>query len=99
MSILGYANYSPGKHALRGLIFYFLFFVGTLVDGFAGLAETLRSELLLYSISVHIYFPGTIYSPGYITENKTKPPITLKIEEGDKGMHPGPAAIALLNGL
>ncbi|KAG6866462.1 hypothetical protein C0991_003980 [Blastosporella zonata] len=64
-----------------------------------GLAETLRSELLLYSVSVHIFFPGTIYSPGYIEENKTKPKITLKIEESDDGMQPDAAAQGLLQGV
>jgi 3-dehydrosphinganine reductase len=64
----------------------------------AGLAETLRSELLLYSIDVHIFFPGTMYTPGYVEENKTKPKITLKIEETDKGLEPDAAAEALLRG-
>ena len=63
-----------------------------------GLAETLRSELLLYAIGVHIFFPGTIYSPGYIEENKTKPKITLKIEESDEGLKPEQAAKVLLRG-
>jgi hypothetical protein len=89
------------ENMLSEVLSFVIFFVTAIVDGvfFAGLAETLRSELLLYSISVHIYFPGTIYTPGYITENKTKPSITLKIEEDDKGMEPGPAAVALFNGL
>lgn len=64
-----------------------------------GLAETLRSELLLYSISVHIFFPGTIYSPGYVEENKLKPKITLKIEEGDTGLTPDQSAKTLLRGI
>ncbi|KAJ7179079.1 oxidoreductase [Mycena filopes] len=64
-----------------------------------GLAETLRSELLLYDIGVHIFFPGTIYSPGYIQENKSKPKITLKIEESDEGMQPDKVAEALLSGV
>ncbi|KAK2466259.1 hypothetical protein APHAL10511_001901 [Amanita phalloides] len=64
-----------------------------------GLAETLRSELSLYSISVHIFFPGTIYSPGYVEENKTKPRITIKIEEGDEGMTPDQSARKLLQGV
>ncbi|KAJ7507883.1 oxidoreductase [Mycena galericulata] len=81
MSLVGYASYSPGKHALRGL------------------AETLRSELILYDIGVHIFFPGTIYSPGYEEENKTKPKITLKIEETDEGMHPDKVAETLLRGV
>ncbi|KAG5338525.1 hypothetical protein C0989_007178 [Termitomyces sp. Mn162] len=42
---------------------------------------------------------GTIYSPGYIEENKTKPKITLKIEESDEGMQPDAAAQALLQGV
>lgn len=63
-----------------------------------GLAETLRSELLLYSIGVHIYFPGNIYSPGFIEENKTKPQITCKIEETDEGSQPEQAAEALIRG-
>ncbi|KAJ7167368.1 oxidoreductase [Mycena crocata] len=81
MSFVGYASYSPGKHALRGL------------------AETLRSELLLYNIGVHIFFPATILSPGYVEENKTKPKITLKIEETDAGMQPDKVAAALLRGV
>jgi len=64
-----------------------------------GLAETLRSELLLYSIGVHIFFPGTIYSPGYVEENKTKPKITLKIEESDDGLKPEQAAEVLFRGV
>ncbi|KAF8195826.1 oxidoreductase [Mycena galopus ATCC 62051] len=64
-----------------------------------GLAETLRSELILYNIGVHIFFPGTIYSPGYEEENKTKPKITLKIEESDEGMQPNKVAEALLRGV
>lgn len=64
-----------------------------------GLAETLRSELLLYSISVHIFFPGTMFTPGYKEENKTKPKITLKIEEGDQGLQADQAAERLLSGV
>jgi 3-dehydrosphinganine reductase len=59
----------------------------------------LRSELLLYSISVHVYFPGTLFTPGYTEENKTKPKITLKIEEGDDGLTPEQAAEGLLRGM
>ncbi|TFK55967.1 oxidoreductase [Heliocybe sulcata] len=64
-----------------------------------GLAETLRSELQLYPIDVHIFFPGTIYSPGYENENKTKPKVTLKIEEADEGLKPEQAAQVLLDGV
>jgi 3-dehydrosphinganine reductase len=48
-----------------------------------GLAESLRQELLPYSISVHIFFVATIDSPGNEVENEHKPAITKMIEEGD----------------
>ncbi|KAF7314747.1 Protein kinase domain-containing protein [Mycena kentingensis (nom. inval.)] len=73
--------------------------VATLTAAAAGLAESLRSELQLYDISVHLCTPGTIYSPGYIEENKTKPKITLKIEESDEGLQPEQVAAALIRGV
>lgn len=33
-----------------------------------GLADTLRNELQRYSINIHIFFPGTIFTPGYEVE-------------------------------
>jgi len=81
MSIVGYASYSPAKHALRGL------------------ADALHSEMLLYGIGVHIFFPPTMSTPGYAEENKTKPKITLKIEESDDGLTPDQAAMALFQGV
>ncbi|KAI0667844.1 oxidoreductase [Trametes maxima] len=80
-SIVGYASYSPGKFAIRGL------------------AEALQSELQLYDIDVHISFPPTIYTPGYETENKTKPAITLKIEETDSGLSPEKVAAGIFKGV
>ena len=70
-----------------------------MLKSLSGLAETLRSELLLYSVSVHIFFPGTIFSPGLTQENKLKPKITLKIEEADDGLTPELAAEGLLHGM
>ncbi|KAJ3016429.1 3-dehydrosphinganine reductase [Thoreauomyces humboldtii] len=64
-----------------------------------GLAESLRMELLLYGIKVHIFFPGTIYSPGYEEENKTKPAITKRLEESDEGVTPEKAAAILVDGV
>ncbi|KAF7799968.1 hypothetical protein EIP86_011211 [Pleurotus ostreatoroseus] len=64
-----------------------------------GLAETLHSEFKLYGIDVHMFFPGTILSPGYVEENKVKPEITLKIEEDDKGRPPEELAEYLIKGI
>lgn len=63
-----------------------------------GLAETLRSELILYGISVHAYFPATIFSPGLEEENKTKPKITKEIEGADEGLTPEQCAKGLIKG-
>lgn len=54
--------------------------------------------MLLYGINVHIFFPPTMFTPGYEEENKTKPKITLKIEESDTGLTPDQAALALFQG-
>ncbi|KAH9853522.1 oxidoreductase [Lenzites betulinus] len=64
-----------------------------------GLAEALQSELMLYDIGVHIAFPGTIYTPGYETENQTKPKVTLKIEESDSGATPEYVAETIFKGV
>lgn len=64
-----------------------------------GLAESLRQELLLYDIDVHLYLPATFQSPGYETENKTKPAITLKIEEADPVATAEECAVGLLKGV
>lgn len=45
-----------------------------------GLAECLRQELLPHHIDIHIYYVGTIYTPGFDAEQKTKPEITKIIE-------------------
>ena len=63
-----------------------------------GLAESLRFELALYDIDVHVFAPCTMYTPGYEVEMQTKPAITKKIEETDKGLSPEQAARAMLAG-
>jgi len=64
-----------------------------------GLADTLRSEMLLYDISIHMFFPNTMTTPGLEIEQQTKPAITLKIEEGDAPVSPDQAARSLIKGV
>lgn len=56
-----------------------------------GLAECLRQELLPYDIDVHIYYSGTILTPGFDQEQLTKPEIT-KIIEGTTSPSSDPTA-------
>jgi 3-dehydrosphinganine reductase len=94
--VAGYSPYSPSKSALRSL------------------ADTLRSELNLYNGSrlhassplygspetkIHIVLPGTITSPGFVEENKTKHPVTHLLEEGDPVQNEDEVAVASVNAL
>lgn len=96
MSFVGWSSYSPAKHALRGNDL--LVFGKPMSIDMLGLADTLHSELLLYGIDVHIFFPPTMFTPGYEVENQTKPKITKRIEETDDGLTAEQAALGLLKG-
>lgn len=64
-----------------------------------GLADSLRNELLLYGISVHLFLPATIYSPGFDREQQLKPELCKAIEGPDEGFTPEKVAQALIKGL
>jgi 3-dehydrosphinganine reductase len=99
MGLLGYASYSPGKHALMGV--FTCDFGGSSTESRrpSGLVESLRFELALYDIDVQVFAPCTMYSPGYENEQRSKPTITKKIEESDEGLSPEQAARAMLAGV
>ncbi|TQV99874.1 3-ketodihydrosphingosine reductase [Cordyceps javanica] len=82
-TIPGYAGYAPSKWALRGL------------------ADTLSQEVLLYpqDVKVHIVFPGTILSPGFEVEERTKPEITKQLEAADPRQTPDEVARSAIRGL
>ncbi|KAI0598545.1 short-chain dehydrogenase [Biscogniauxia sp. FL1348] len=81
--VVGYGPYTPAKAALRGL------------------ADTLVQELEMYpqKVKVHVVFPGSISSPGFERENKTKPEITQIIEDGDPVQTPDTVAAKAIEGL
>jgi 3-dehydrosphinganine reductase len=62
------------------------------------LADGLASECQLYDISVQMFFPCTMETPGLEEENKLKPELLKKIEETDKGLTPEQAAEAMYRG-
>lgn len=95
---------TQGKIVFVGSILSYMSFVGysSYSPGkyaLRGLAETLRSELQLYDISVQMYFPATIFSPGYEQEMISKPQITKKLEETDGGQTPEQCAQAFFEGI
>lgn len=103
-TFVGYAGYAPGKYALKGKSFRNTspdYRRGLIVVSafLPGLADTLRSEFQLYDINVHLYLPAGILSPNYEVENRTKPDITKKIEEGDAPMTPDECVKCLMTGM
>ncbi|GJN92871.1 hypothetical protein Rhopal_005911-T1 [Rhodotorula paludigena] len=64
-----------------------------------GLAEALRNELMLYGISVHLFAPATIHSPGFDREQQVKPEVTKKIEGVDEGNSPDYVAKQMIKGV
>lgn len=82
-SIAGYSPYSPAKAALRTL------------------CDTLYQEIMLYSstVKIHTVFPGSIDSPGFATENLTKPGVTKVLEESDPLQSPEAVAYKSIAGL
>jgi len=63
------------------------------------LADTLRSELMLYDIDVHIFFPNTMPTESLAREMETKPKITQEIEDTDTPVTPEYAAKNMLKGV
>ncbi|KAL8399201.1 hypothetical protein RB596_007867 [Gaeumannomyces avenae] len=83
-ALAGYGPYTPSKNALRGL------------------ADTLCQEALLYPdhpVRVHVVAPGTILSPGFDREQRTKPDVTLQLEKDDPRLTPDQVAAAAVAGL
>lgn len=83
-ALAGYGPYTPSKNALRGL------------------ADTLSQEALLYPdhpVRIHVVAPGTILSPGFDREQRTKPDITLQLEKDDPRQTPDQVATAAIRGL
>jgi 3-dehydrosphinganine reductase len=56
----------------------------------------MRSELKPLGIKVHLYMPGNMDSPGFESENKTKPEITKQIEGSSTLVSPKDAAQFML---
>ena len=64
-----------------------------------GFSEALRSELKPYGIAVSVLCPPDTDTPGFATENQTKPDETRAISGNARVMHPQAVADALIRGM
>ena len=64
-----------------------------------GFSEALRSELARFNIGVSVLCPPDTETPGFETENKTKPPETRKISEGAGILSATAVAKSCFNGM
>ncbi|SCV73776.1 BQ2448_6206 [Microbotryum intermedium] len=108
MGFAGYSSYTPSKYAIRGMCASSRLSSPAVVKQLKahvvlvprlGLAESLRNELQIYGISVHLFLPATILSPGFAEEEKLKPAITRRIEGPDEGQTPEAVAAHMVRGL
>lgn len=67
--------------------------------GVVGLSEVLRSELKRWGIGVSVLCPPDTDTPGFATENRTKPEETKAASGGAKLMAPDDVARQLISGL
>jgi 3-dehydrosphinganine reductase len=98
MNLAGYSPYAPAKAALRSL-----------ADGLrsevqlynaARRSQTCSGQIPApFDVNIHAIFPGSILSPGYDNENKTKPPVTFELESSDPKQTETEAATAAIKGL
>lgn len=98
INLAGYSPYGPAKAALRSL-----------ADGLRSEVQVYNAARRAknvsgqpaapFDVNIHIVFPGTIKSPGYDNENKTKPEVTFEIESSDPKQTETEAATAAVQGL
>lgn len=99
INLAGYSPYAPAKAALRSL-----------ADGLrsevqlynaARRSKTPRSSQAHapFDVNIHLIFPGTILSPGFENEEKTKHPVTRELESSDPKQTEIEAATAAVKGL
>ncbi|EOA81945.1 uncharacterized protein SETTUDRAFT_181235 [Exserohilum turcica Et28A] len=98
VNIAGYSPYSPAKAALRSL-----------ADGLrsevqlynAARHSNVKADFTPapFDVNIHIVFPGSILSPGFEKENKTKHPVSMELESADPKQTELEAAQSCLDGL
>jgi 3-dehydrosphinganine reductase len=98
VGLAGYSPYAPCKAALRSL-----------ADGLRSEVQIYNAarrsktntgvQPAPFDVSIHAIFPGTILSPGFENEEKSKHPVTRELESSDPKQTELQAATAAVQGL
>jgi 3-dehydrosphinganine reductase len=98
VGLAGYSPYAPAKAAIRSL-----------ADGLRSEVQLYNAARRSktgtgthhapFDVNIHIIFPGTILSPGFDNEEKTKHPVTRELESSDPKQTELQAATAAIQGL
>lgn len=96
--LAGYIPYAPAKAAIRSL-----------ADGLRSEAQIYNAarrsktstgvQPAPFDVDIHVVIPGTILSPGFDNEEKTKHPVTRELESSDPKQTELEAATAAVRGL
>ncbi|KAF3034999.1 3-dehydrosphinganine reductase [Didymella heteroderae] len=98
IGLAGYTPYSPAKAALRSLADGLRSEV-LLYNGARRSKAASGQTPAPFDVNIHAIFPGTILSPGFENEEKTKHSITRLLESSDPKQTESEAAIAAVSGL
>jgi 3-dehydrosphinganine reductase len=99
VGLAGYTPYAPAKAAIRSLADGLRSEVQLYNAARRSKTNTTGVQPAPFDVDIHIIFPGTILSPGFENEEKTKHPATRELESSDPKQTELQAATAAVQGL
>jgi 3-dehydrosphinganine reductase len=99
VGLAGYLPYAPAKAALRSLADGLRSEVQIYNGARRSNANVGGQAPAPFDVNIHAIFPGSILSPGFENEEKTKHPVTRELESSDPKQTEAEAAISALRGL
>lgn len=99
VGLAGYVPYAPAKAALRSLADGLRSEVQIYNGARRSNANVGGQAPAPFDVNIHAIFPGSILSPGFENEEKTKHPVTRELESSDPKQTEAEAAISALRGL
>jgi 3-dehydrosphinganine reductase len=99
VGLAGYTPYAPAKAAIRSLADGLRSEVQLYNAARRSKSSTGGPQPAPFDVNIHVIFPGTILSPGFENEEKTKHPVTRELESSDPKQTELQAATAAVQGL